>query len=72
MNGIDPNKNCHAYCFYRKQCRYAEGSKGLDPEDCGMYYRLEDLMEEARDAAREQRRIRAEELGVDEREVDDW
>jgi len=72
MSNIDPNKNCHEYCTYRKQCRYAEGSNGLDPEDCGMYYRLEDLMMEAREIEREQRRIRAEELGVEEREVDDW
>ena len=72
MNGIDPNKNCHEYCRYGKYCRYLKGEIGADPEECGMYYKIEDIEAEAREMAREQKRIRAEELGVDEREVDDW
>ena len=72
MNEIIPNKNCHEYCRYGKYCRYLKGEIGADPEECGMYYKIEDIEAEAREMAREQRRIRAEELDVDEREVDDW
>ena len=41
-------KNCHEYCPYRKQCRFREGEVGLDPDDCSMYYKLDDLMNDAR------------------------
>ena len=50
------NKNCHEYCPYRKMCRYVEGSNGMDPDECAMYYKLDDLMNEARDIEREQRK----------------
>lgn len=68
MYNIDPNKNCHEYCSYGKMCRYVKGSNGADPEGCAMWYKIDDLMNEARDIEREQRRIRAEECG----ESDDW
>lgn len=62
---IDPTKNCHEYCLYRKQCRYAEGSIGQDPEECGMYYKIDDLMNDAKDIEREQLRAKFD-------EEDDW
>ena len=72
MSNIDPNKNCHEYCLYGKMCRYAKGENGLDPYECGTYYKLDDIESEARDIAMEQRRAKAEEYGIDESEVDDW
>ena len=56
MNNIDPNKNCHEYCPIAKCCRYALGSKGQDPEECGTYFKLLDLIEDAKDIRREQRK----------------
>ena len=50
------NKNCHEYCRYGKYCRYVKGSNGADPDECAMYYKLDDLMNEARDIEREQRK----------------
>lgn len=53
--------NCHGYCRYAKYCRYLKGGDGIDPEECGMYYKLEDLIWEAQDAAAELRRMREKE-----------
>lgn len=66
MNDIDPNKNCHEYCRYGKQCRYLKGSNGMDPDECAMYYKIEDIMMDARDIEKEQRK------GLEEYEGDDW
>ena len=46
--------NCHNYCRYGKQCRYKKGENGINPEDCAMYYKIEDLLREADDIKREQ------------------
>lgn len=56
MSDIDKNKNCHEYCHYGRMCRYAKGSNGIDPNECGMYYKLDDLMNDARDIEQEQRK----------------
>lgn len=64
MAEIDPNKNCHEYCHYRKQCRYAKGQNGINPEDCAMYWKIEDIMNDAQDILEEQRRASGED--------DDW
>lgn len=56
MGDIDPNKNCHEYCRYGKYCRYVKGSNGADPDECAMYYKIDDLMNDARDIEREQRK----------------
>ena len=56
MNNIDPNKNCHEYCPLGKYCRYANGSNGSDPYECGTYYKLEDIIADARDILEEQRK----------------
>ena len=72
MGKVNTNKNCHEYCIYAKCCRYAEGSNGLDPFECAMYYKLDDLAQDAREIAAEQRRAFAREFGVDESEVDDF
>ena len=61
MKDIDPNKNCHEYCPYSRLCKYAKGSNGMDPDDCGTYYKIDDILAEARDIAREQRRELEEE-----------
>ena len=68
MKNIDPNKNCHEYCSYGKMCRYCKGSNGADPDECAMWYKLDDLMNEARDIEREQRMQREKEF----EECDDW
>lgn len=60
MNDIDPNKNCHEYCRFGKQCRYLKGENGFDPDECAMYYKIEDIMMDARDIAEEERRSREE------------
>lgn len=67
MYDIDPSKNCHEYCRYGKQCRYLKGGNGVNPDDCGMYYKIDDIMQEAREIAREEREKEREEL-----EGDDW
>ena len=51
---VDPNKNCHDYCPYGRMCRYVKGENGLDPYDCCMYYKLDDLNNEAKDIREEQ------------------
>ena len=38
----------------------------MDPDDCAMYYKIDDIMLEARDIEKEQRRER------EEYEGDDW
>lgn len=58
---IDPNKNCHEYCIYRKSCRYCKGENGLDPFECGWYYKIDDIMMEAREIEAEERKARYEE-----------
>ena len=62
MSNIDPNKNCHSYCHYGKCCRYLKGENGFDPENCYMYYKIEDILMEADDIRREQ----AAEMGDDD------
>lgn len=57
-------RNCHEYCRYGKYCRYCKGSDGADPDECAMYYKIDDLMNEARDIEREQRK------GLDD--YDEW
>jgi len=65
VRDIDPNKNCHEYCRFAKCCRYAKGENGLDPEECGWAYKIEDLLNEAKDIREEQEKA----FGEDE---DDW
>jgi hypothetical protein len=54
------NKNCHEYCHYRKQCRYEKGANGINPDDCPMYWKIDDLMNDAMDAIMEERKSRQE------------
>lgn len=61
---IDPNKNCHEYCIYSKMCRYCKGENGIDPYDCAMFYKLDDLNNDAKDIREEQEKAFEE--------VDDW
>ena len=56
MTNAYPGRNCHEYCLYGKMCRYCKGSNGLDPSECGMYYKLDDLANDAKDIEREQRK----------------
>ena len=72
MSSFDKSKNCHEYCQYAKICRYEKGEIGLDPYDCGNYYHLDDISNDAKDIEMEQRRSMAELMGVDESEVDEW
>ena len=61
MGNIDPNKNCHEYCRFGKMCRFLNGEVGLDPEECVMYYKIDDLLMDAQDIKKEQERSRGEE-----------
>lgn len=65
MGNVDPNKNCHEYCRFAKCCRYAKGENGLDPEDCGWAFKIEDLLNEADEIREEQKKA----FGEDE---EDW
>lgn len=40
----EEGENCHEYCPYAKQCRYAEGSVNLEPECCDMYWTLDPII----------------------------
>ena len=62
MTDYDKTKNCHSYCRYRKFCRYHKGEIGLDPDDCSMYYKLEDILNDSR----------MEEKEKEFEEVEDW
>ena len=68
MKDVPQNVNCHEYCRYRKQCRYCDGKVGLDPDDCAMYAKIEDLMWDARQDAADERAEREREF----EEEDDW
>ena len=50
---IDPNKNCHEYCPVGKCCRFLDGGNGVDPEECAMRWKIEDLLQDARTASEE-------------------
>lgn len=67
-HNIEQDKNCHEYCQYAKYCRYRKGTEGMDPEECAMYYKIEDLLYDADDIAKEQRKRREQEF----EEVEDW
>ena len=54
------NQNCHNYCRYGKYCRYVDGATGTNPEECAMYYKIDDLLMDARDIKEEQERSRGE------------
>ena len=51
---IDPDKNCHEYCPYGKQCRYLDGAVGFDYNECAMYYKIDDLMLDAQLARKQE------------------
>ena len=68
MNGIEQDKNCHEYCRYGKYCRYRDGSKGADPNECAMYYKIEDLLWDARQDDADERAEREKQF----EEEDDW
>ena len=61
-------RNCHEYCIYGKMCRYCKGEVGTDPYDCSMYYKLDDLNNDAKDIENEQLKAREREF----EECDDW
>ena len=61
---VDPNKNCHNYCQYGKMCRYVKGENGRNPDDCAMYYKLDDLNNEAKEIRKEREKMFEE--------CDDW
>ena len=50
------DRNCHEYCRYGKYCRYLKGGDGVNPDDCAMSYKIEDLLNYARDVEYEQRK----------------
>lgn len=63
--GYAPDRNCREYCRYAQYC-HDKGGDGVDPEDCGNYYHIEDILAEARE-------IEAEMKAHDERWVDgEW
>ena len=68
MSDIDRTKNCHEYCPYRKQCRFRDGEIGLDPDDCAMYAKIDDLLWDARQEDADARAEREREF----EETEDW
>lgn len=62
IEDVDKGKNCHAYCEYGKQCRFREGEIGKDPDDCSMYFKLDDITNDAR----------MEEKEKEFEEIEDW
>ena len=50
---LPAEKNCHERCMYSKQCYetfHCKGShRGDFPDECALYYKIDDLMQEARD-----------------------
>lgn len=55
-NDIDKTKDCHEYCHYGSVCKkyqFCPGAIGKDPDDCPAYFKIDDLMMEAHDMARE-------------------
>ena len=36
-------RNCKEYCYYAKQC-YEKGDVGLNPFDCPMAWKIEDIL----------------------------
>lgn len=65
---IDPNKNCHEYCDHAKYCRYHKCYNGLNPDECAMYFKIEDLLWDATQDAAAERAERERQF----EEVDDW
>lgn len=58
-------RNCKDYCRFAQHC-YIKGGEGVDPDECPMYFKIEDLLWDAECARRE-------ELREEEREdLDDW
>lgn len=41
-------RNCHEYCGMGKHCRFDDGEEGRNPEECGMYDRLEKIVDDSR------------------------
>ena len=62
---IQADKNCHERCRYSKQCYELFKDKGSNradfPDECALFYKLDDLAMDARDILEEQRRARGEE-----------
>ena len=56
--------NCHAYCPYGKMCRYCKGDTGIVVDECSMYYKLDDINNEAKEYREEKERAFEE--------CDDW
>ena len=56
----DPTKNCHEYCHYAKQCLYVKGEIGLIETECAMYWKIEDIMNDAKDILEEERKATGE------------
>lgn len=58
------DKNCHERCRYSKECWKLFNCKGSNradfPDECAMYYKLDDLAMEAMDIEKEQRKARGE------------
>ena len=57
-----PYKNCQTYCQYARWCKQLQciGTVGRDPYECGNYYRIDDILADARDIAEEQRKSEEE------------
>ena len=41
------DRNCKEYCRYAQYC-YTKGAVGMDPEDCAMFFKIDDLLMDAR------------------------
>ena len=63
---IEATTNCHERCRYSKECFRLFECKGSNrkdfPDECALYYKLDDLSMEARDIAKEQSKALDDEL----------
>lgn len=44
---MEETRNCKEYCRYSKLC-YQKGWDDLKPDDCAWYYKIEDLIMDAK------------------------
>jgi len=61
---LPADKNCHQRCRYSRQCWELYQCKGENrrdfPDECALFYKLDDLAMEARDLAEQYRLARGE------------
>ena len=55
MYNIKKGENCKTYCRFAKFCNLT-GWNGYDPNECGMAFKIDDMLMDAADLTEEQRK----------------